>query len=505
MKVDFRKSEAAPVSIDVGNQEIQDRIVSKTIQMAMFTQNKNAVWAGRQSLLKESYPFALISFSANRNVFRYEVGDCFKFSYAQYGISNMVCRVLQIEEAELESEIITIHAMEDIFSVNNLITEYFTPQEYTVNPPDYSIEVLDNQDVVESPFIVNGGEITIIPTVARSQDNQLGYYVYMSSDDGESYTLIDTYERFTCYGTLVREYPAETFQIDDAYGIIADFDNDDISQFETTTRQVLLGITNLISMGNEIMTVQNIDPVDGGEGRRYYLTGVYRGRFDTEREDHEAGDGFYLAHGASVHYVSDEDVLLGTSRKFKFVPYNEKETASIADCPVIELTIDGRARKPYTPINFKANGDSIDPGYSTDIDLTWSPRIRDGGAGYFAPSITDSSPTWEGFFKIEVWEKGNLKRTVEKLDAITWTYTEAMNLADNVLLGESLTFKLTNFIEYDEWPDAESNTIEITVGLTYKLSKLNVSQVMMQIEYTETSKLKVSQAVAQVEYVETSP
>ncbi len=90
MTVYFRKSISNPNALDVGNMAVQKNIASKTIQLSLFTTNENAVWAAKQQLMKESYPFALLNLSVNRNLFRLQVGDCFKFSYTPYGISNMV-------------------------------------------------------------------------------------------------------------------------------------------------------------------------------------------------------------------------------------------------------------------------------------------------------------------------------------------------------------------------------------------------------------------------------
>ncbi|MCK4529210.1 hypothetical protein KAW18_17745, partial [candidate division WOR-3 bacterium] len=86
MTIDFKNSISDPIAVDIGNYVTQGRIVSKTIQLASFTTNENAVWAAKRQLQKESYPFAFINVPVNRDLFRLQVGDCFKFSYSKYGI-----------------------------------------------------------------------------------------------------------------------------------------------------------------------------------------------------------------------------------------------------------------------------------------------------------------------------------------------------------------------------------------------------------------------------------
>jgi len=454
---------ASPIAVDVGNKTTQGMTVSKTVQFGLFTTNENAVWAGKTQLQKQSFPFAFVSIPVNRDMFRLQVGDCFKFTYAKYSISEVVYRILQVEEDSLNSEVITIHAMEDVFGITNVTTEYTDPEDNAIEAPDYTSVPIVYQDVIEAPYMVLGDTIGIIPMAARSDNKQIGYVLYMSEDLGDSYNSIGSFQTFATYGTLVREYTTDTYQIDDL-GFTIDFVNDDIDLFDSLTRQEMLGIKNLAIMGTEIMTIQTITPDSDTDGR-YHLSGIYRGRFDTEKENHEIGAGFWLMNGEKLDFNIDSGLLHGTSRKFKFVPYNNKITGAIADSLVTDLTIASESRKPYDLINFEANNNRIDPVYYDDIELTWSPRVRGDGAGFYAPSVTDKYPTWEGYFEIEVYVSSVLVRTKEKVDDISWTYTEAMNLADNTNLASEVTFKITNFIDYEEWAKAESATEEITVRL----------------------------------------
>lgn len=459
MAVNLRNSEGAPMSEDVGNKSVQGKLVAKTIQMAMFTMNKNAVWAGDNALRKVSYPLASIKFSVNRNLFRLEVGDPFKFTYAKYSISEMICRVVNIAEENLESENITITAMEDVFSVTSARGEVEEPIGQAVPLPDYDVTATIYQNVIESPYIVSGDNLAVISMAARVDGNELGYLVYISADDGVSYTLAKRVNYFNPYGTLVQEYPIDTYQIDDVYGMIVDFVNTDIALFDSLTRQNMLGIKNLAIIGDEIMSIQTITPVTT---LRYSLTGIYRGRFDTKREAHDVGTGIFLANGEVLTPFSNEDILEGVTRKFKFVPFNMQKTGLIADSLVTELPILSRSRKPYDPINLEANGIRNNPTYSTDIVLSWAPRVRGTGAGFFSPLTTDSYPIWEGYFEVEVWVSAALVRTKTAIDELTWTYTEAMNVADNGALADTVLFKLKNYIPYEEWAQGDSDQIELT-------------------------------------------
>lgn len=464
MAINFKNSMADPYAVDIGNKTIQGLTVSKTLQFGLFTTNENAVWAARIQLQKESFPFAVISITVNRDMFRLQVGDCFKFSYSKYSISDMICRVLQIEEDSLKSENITLHCIEDVFSVTNMITEYSDPTDNRGVPLDYTITPIVYQDVIETPYVLTEDVIGIIPLVARSDSNQTGYVLYMSQDDGDSYNSIGSFQTFAAYGTLVSEYTTDTYQIDDV-GFTVDFVNSDIDFFENLTRQDLIGRKNLAIVGTEIMTIQTITP-DGAIDDRYHLSGVYRGRLDTEKENHSADAGFWLVNGEFLEFSTDSGLLPGTTRKFKVVPYNIRQTGAIADSLVTTLTIESRSRKPYIPINLKANGDAVDPEYTANIVLTWSPRLFEGGAGANAPNVTDKAVTWDGLFEVEVYVSSSLVRTATAINDDTWTYTSAMNTTDNGSLAAEVTFKLMNYIEYDAWENGESAQREIIVEKT---------------------------------------
>lgn len=151
MAVDIRQSTADPVAVDTGNISIQTRVVSKTIQLPLFTINENAVWGGRQHLLKSSYPFAVLQFVASRRIFQLEVGDCFKFSYSKHGISGAIFRVLKKEEQEVESENIVIDAIEDFYGVSGTVGQYSVPTDYTGDRPDYTVAPFVKQMVMEVP------------------------------------------------------------------------------------------------------------------------------------------------------------------------------------------------------------------------------------------------------------------------------------------------------------------------------------------------------------------
>jgi len=451
----IRKSVSNPCVRDIGNISIQGRIVSKTVQFALFTNNRDAVWAAKQNLLKMSYPFAMLSMQVNRNAFRLEIGGCFKFSYSGYGISDMICRVLRIREENPESENIIIDAMEDIYSIANAVTEYAIPESHAIPVPDYTVDPLIYQKGKEAPFVITD-DIDCLLIGCRSGPYDLGFHIYMSIDDGNSYSLLKSVNNLVPFGKLVGTYPANTYTIDSEIGLTIDFVAD-VDNVETVTwPEVFSGNKNVALLGDEIISFQSITPVSGTQ---YKLEGIIRGRFGTAKQAHAVDEWFFIVP-LSIETVEHAEIVPGVTRKFKLVPYNIKKSGNISEATAIDIAITGKTRTPYMPVDFNANDRSFAARYDTDIALTWSSRYRGKGAGIGIPGQVLADTDRDGLFEVEVWVGEVKKRTATAIDAVTWTYTEAMNIADNGSLASAITFKLSNY--------------RTDAGITYKSAQAEI-------------------------------
>jgi hypothetical protein len=269
--------------------------------------------------------------------------------------------------------------------------------------------------------------------------------------DGVSYEQIGTVSYFAVVGTLTAAYPVETYEIDDEVGITCTIALD-ADSIQTLTRAQMFGLTNLAVLNDEIISFQTITPT--ATENEYRLTGIIRARYDTERATHDIGDKLYWVGNGGGAFLADQAVV-GTTRYFKLVPYTPKRSGLLEDATALEITIEGRSRMPYRPTNLKCNDAGINPAYSTDCVLTWQPRLRTEGAGFGdADTVTDASPAWEGYFRVKVYVSDVLVRTTSAIDALTWTYTEAMNITDNGSAAAAVTFRLTNYrtvagVEYE--------------------------------------------------------
>jgi len=434
---DFKEAE---VNVrDIANQELVGKINHQTVKLGMFTNTKNAAWRADRLLKTLAYPLATVSFSANRDVFRLEPGDAFKLNYEPYSISGMVCRLTSLTEENIESESIQVTAIEDIDYLSSGLS--FVPDEGKAEPRVEDLKALSKLKVFEAPYVLSGSKLVLGTLAGREVGTETGYEVHLSIDGGSSFFFLGNTSVYSPFAVLENDYP-ETYQIDDQVGFDVTFsEKSNVSMIETGSRIELFGDSRIALLGDEIISFQTITPISENT---YRIENIFRGRFDTKVETHSTGENFWFLDSSFFGQFESSDLVIGENRKFKFVPFSASRIGDISESQMLSFTPSGRALTPYQPSCLQANGRGIRPKYSTDIVLEWRARIRGPGWANFE---SNSPPSWEGLFKIEVYVSGELKRSVSEIDAVTWTYSQEMNVTDNGSLADSVEFRLFNYID----------------------------------------------------------
>lgn len=436
---------------DPGLKDIIGFTKCKTYSFKLFQVPANAYWVSDRLLKEQGYPAIPLSFVANRNLFRYQVGDVFKYTSVLYpSIVDMVFRIQKIKETNLEKEEITVEAIQD---VNYISSETTTFGSYPVGAsvglgPFGTISTIGTFRIKEALyFMVKDDTVAVIPLVAKETGNEWGFVLFMSTDNGASYSAIATITGFPVHGTLASVYPASTFDLDDEVGFDVDI-NIGADFLTNITRDKLFGKDNLSILGDEYITWQTITPHETIDNR-YTISGVYRGRYNSEKSFHYTGEDFWFIKSNLVRAITHDSFSLGVTRYFKVVPFGGGNiSGELSDAVPEDVTFTCEAFKPYTPSNFAADDIMRFPEYTggDDIVLSWVPRVRGDGAGLQNPDyITDAEPVWEGLFEIEVWVNNIRVRVVTGIDDDEWTYTNTMNVSDNGIAAGQITFKLKNY------------------------------------------------------------
>jgi hypothetical protein len=220
-------------------------------------------------------------------------------------------------------------------------------------------------------------------------------------------------------------------------------------------------------LGDEIISFTSFTPTTG---TKYMVEGVYRGRLDTDQTTHSADESFWFL-GTQWDTLEHSQLIVGSTRKFKFVPINRNNTlGSVDDASEVSIDIDGRAKTPYEPVNLVGNTDNE---YTTSIELFWSPRVREAGSGIGDPTwVSDSPITTEGYFKIKSYIGGSLVNTISleeseltiNSDSVSYVFDQATIEGWNGgTLPASVTFEVSNFITYLGQP-LESDPASVIVN-----------------------------------------
>ena len=118
---------------DIALAASQGATVGTTSQYPGFTNGTIATKAAARDLKALSTPLASATLYVTRKAASLNIGDVFRFSWAEYGISQVVFRVTNIELGELTSNLIKLSVVEDVFALSSAIYSPPPPSEWA-NP-----------------------------------------------------------------------------------------------------------------------------------------------------------------------------------------------------------------------------------------------------------------------------------------------------------------------------------------------------------------------------------
>jgi hypothetical protein len=460
---------------DEAGQRGLGKVCQSTVKAGMFNSIADAVWLGETMLRAAIYPAAQVTIQGRRELMQYETGDLFDLTYTPYGLAGRRFRVTGMEEADLSSEAITLHAVEDTDELMSEIAydqgRILTPFGLHVSsgifpdpPEEIPPEVLAPSSAVmimEPPYIpgfLEGRRNVLAVAVGRETGTEDAYSVGIS-EDGASYVGAGTGRQFCVHGVLRADYPAATLKIDDTVGLLLEVPWD-ADRIETISRSRAIAGGNLALIGTELVSFETFTPTENEN--EYLALGVVRALFDTEPKGHAAGDDFYwLNDPPFIHLVENSMAVLGAEPYLKVLTFGPDGTSTVTLAEAIEQSVTGglyeRSLCPYPPANLVANGMAKNARYASDVSLSWRTRTRGTGCGIGDPDyVVDTEPAWEGTFTVTVVVGAVTVRTVTGIDDDSWTYTEAMNLADNGSLASEITFQVRGDLDvnhHSEWKE----------------------------------------------------
>lgn len=409
---------------DIANIQTQGGVVAQTRNYPGIRNATIAQRVAMRDLQSASTPLARIKLTATRAAWQVFPGDVFRLSWPDYGIADVVYRVLAVNRGTLQNGEIVIDAVEDVFGLPD--ATYLVDQPSEWEEPSTAPAVAPYRKLLETPYwdLVR----TLTAADMAYVDSLSGYLETLAvrpSGDATNYSIYDRVgaAAFSASGngdfcpsaTVVSALTKITTAITLANGIDLDI--------------VVAGGYAVID--NEYVLVSAIDSIAG-------TATISRGVLDTVPAEHSAGARIWFAdgfQGFDATEYADGEVL-----DVKLLPITGQGELALADAPVDSLTFDQRQYRPYPPGNLKFDGvayPEIVEG-STDIVLTWAHRDRLSQTAYIVEQSEASiGPEASVTYSIEVADEA-----LTVLHSATGITAATATVPSSSLTGALLRFRL---------------------------------------------------------------
>lgn len=340
----------------------QGAVINAPLQYPGFSNPRNATIAAQRDLRALSSPLLSCTITADSDAKNLTIGDVFKFSWAKWGLVNVVMRVTGISYGTGRNNRVKINCTQDVFDtdVNVVIV---TPgggwsdpsappsvmtEQLSLEAPYFELVQVMSQSTID-PKLTSAPEIGYVMASGSRPASAINANLY--TDDGTGFQDVGTID-FCPVGKL----SADIGKTDTTFTI------EDFQDLDEVT------IGTHFQVGDELMRVDGLDTTTGE------MT-VGRGCLDTVPAVHLEGDVAYFwdayAGFDPTEYVSGEEIDV------KITPVSGQGVLPLADATTMTVELAQRAYRPYPPGDLRVQAQSYLPGpYADELTVTWAHRDR---------------------------------------------------------------------------------------------------------------------------------
>ena len=380
---------------DIALTAMQGTSINSSVKYEGFTDSELVAKVAQRDLKTLSTPLKYCTVYANRIAKNLNIGDCFKLTWPDYGLSSTVMRVTTIAYGDGKSNRIMITCVEDIFAMPS--KSFFAPIITETDSNNIPPVPIVNQLVFEVPYIeavqkygqLNvDNELTVNPlsgyvgiAADRPSSNSINCRAY--TDDGSGYKDKGNLD-FCPFAVLAEDIneTVESFTVSSA--------NDFSELIENTWFQIDDEILLFVSLSDLTLTVK-------------------RGLFDTVPTKHYADDTLFFWE--LYNDVDSSEYVTGEEINVKLLTSTGSGVLDIADATESSLTIQNRMIRPYPPGNLQINGEYFPDIVSADnLILTWAHRDRKQQTSgvYFDFKSIDIGPEYNQSYNLRFYDKNDV-------------------------------------------------------------------------------------------------
>lgn len=405
---------------DIALAASQGATVGTTSQYPGFTNGTIATKAAARDLKALSTPLASATLYVTRKAASLNIGDVFRFAWAEYGISQVVFRVTNIELGELTSNLIKLSVVEDVFALSSAIYSPPPPSEWT-NPIGAPVPV-PFRLLTEVPYYLiartlgDSGAQALPQTasymmVGGTNPGGSAYSAQVYVDEGAGYQQ-QAVANFCPTAVISAAYG----QADTALAITGGLDLDLVQAGDVAA----IGVGAIST--RELVQVVSITDT---------LLTVKRGMMDTVPVPIASNTRvIFLGSGDAPAAVElPNEYALGESVSVRMLTTTGQGTLALGSGATDTLAVNataGRQWRPYPPGRLRLNAAAYPSTISGQLALTWAHRDR---LQQTAQTLVDQDATNVGpeagvTYTLRLYDQGGvLRRTQAGLTDTAYTWT----------------------------------------------------------------------------------
>lgn len=362
---------------------IQGAEINTKIQYPGITTKENAIILAQRDLRSLSTSLVKCTIEATNVAEFLNMGDVFKLTWEDYGINELVMRVMGIAYGTDKKHRVRLQCAQDVFATPTapLVS---VPESPWVDPTNQATTPVTNGIAIEAPYyelVQQLGQVQVdanleaspemgLALISAVQPRVANFGVVYTEDQAtgvvDSIGTVD----FCQYAQLID--PA--WYLDDVLNVAVD-----------DTSAAKINVNEWAWIESEIILITAKSRVSDGV---WTLT-VKRGCLDTQPTILDAGARIYFTDAYNFLYV--KDYTFGENVQFDISAVGGAGETNVADRHRVYAQFKARAFAPYPPQNVKVNGQYYNTDALSSIEVTWAYRNRRQQTGYNLLGFTDGS------------------------------------------------------------------------------------------------------------------
>jgi hypothetical protein len=345
---------------DIALASRQGATVGTTVQYPGITKGTLAAQVAARDLRALSTPLASATIYATRKAAALNIGDVFVFSWPRFGLVQTVMRVTNVELGSLESNVVKLSVVEDVFSLSDAIYAPPPPSEWQ-NPNNPPAACLFHA-VIEAPYwevVQRRGESEaqalhptvsfVVATGVRPSADATNAKLY-TNPTNTAYEEAGTVDFCPTALLTAAVTPNETVW---AIGSGVDLDTVRVGSYALRGTEVV----KVVSVSSASLTVG-------------------RGCLDTVPAAHDSGDRIFFVD--DVFETDSIEYATGETARIKLLPTTGLGTLAEGSAPAQTVVMAQRLSRPYPPGVFRINSQAYPNSVRGDQDIvvSWAHRDR---------------------------------------------------------------------------------------------------------------------------------